>query len=501
MVDEKEEISRRLSGEGLVASAVCFDKIIEGKVKLEDIIDEAKREGRWLITDDFLEKFVSEEEEIQSAAQDISEPEKPKVEVVKTKRVFAEEVDSRLEVITESDVSGKSTCDGHVEDFIGHFNKRYKNISRILRERISFRSPTQIDKLKKRRDREAARIICMVSDKRESNRGFRFLDVEDPSGQITVLIPSDNTRLKRMHEQILLDEVIGIEGTVSNDIFIAQDIVQPEIPITNQSHTADEEVCVALLSDLHIGSYLFLEKEFSRFLDWLSGKGDKTELSGRIKYVIVAGDLVDGIGIYPNQDKELVIPDIYKQYEFLSYLIERIPDYIEVVLAMGNHDAVRNAEPQPMLPKDVGEPLFDLPNVHVVGNPATVSTHGVRTLVYHGTTLDTIIGSLVDSTYAHPENAMIEYLMRRHLAPTYGRDNLAPEEVDYMSITTVPDILHCGHVHTNGYAQYRGVRVINSGTWQGKTRYQEQLGHQPTPARLPIVNLANLEVSVMNFGD
>jgi DNA polymerase II small subunit len=348
--------------------------------------------------------------------------------------------------------------------------------------------------------KERTRIICMVTNKRDSSRGYYFLDVEDLSGQITVLIPQGDRRLKSSYDRIMLDEVVGIEGKMSNDIFIAEDIVQPDVPTTNQPHFSEEPVHVALLSDLHIGSYLFLEREFGRFLDWLSGKGERTDISEKIKYILIAGDLVDGIGIYPTQEKELVIPDVYKQYDFLAMLLSKIPDYIEVVLAMGNHDAVRNAEPQPKLSKDIGAPLYELPNVHVTGNPVYVSAHGVRTLMYHGTTLDTIIGSLADCTYSSPENAMIEYLKRRHLAPMYGKDPIVPEEVDYMFIKTLPDIFHCGHVHTNGYGQYRGVRVINSGTFQAKTKYQEQLGHVPTPAHVPVVNLKNLECSVIDFG-
>jgi DNA polymerase II small subunit len=112
-----------------------------------------------------------------------------------------------------------------------------------------------------------------------------------------------------------------------------------------------------------------------------------------------------------------------------------------------------------------------------------------------------IIGNLSECSYSRPETAMIEYLKRRHLIPMYGVDGIAPEKTDYMAIKDVPDILHCGHVHTNGYANYHGVHVINSGTWQSKTKYQEQLGHVPTPARVPVMNLQNHEVNILYFGD
>jgi len=44
-----------------------------------------------------------------------------------------------------------------------------------------------------------------------------------------------------------------------------------------------------------------------------------------VKYILVAGDIVDGIGIYPNQEKELVVKDVYKQYEMFDDLFQSFP--------------------------------------------------------------------------------------------------------------------------------------------------------------------------------
>lgn len=497
----KEEIVDRFLKNDLVLASHSLDRILEKDIDVDKVIQTAKEENIWLVTDELLERFITQEKELSTAAEQIAQPEK--VEVLRTNHIFAKEVESRLHIHTDSDVTGKSTCEGSLDDFVNYFNTKYKILSDILRKRPNLADVLPIDRIKKSPSTERAKvkIICAISGKRESRRGYKFLDVEDPTGEISILLPSGNQSLVAMYDQLLLDEVIGVEGILQNDLIIAEDITQPDLPIARAPNTTDEPVYLALLSDLHVGSYLFLEKEFDRFLNWINGHGESQDIAEKIKYVLIAGDSVDGIGIYPKQEKELVIPDIYKQYSFLALLLERIPDHIEIVLSMGNHDAVRNAEPQPRLDKDIGGPLYELPNVHVVGNPIMVSTHGVKTLMYHGTTMDTMIGNLVDCTYTSPEKAMIEYLKRRHLAPMYGNDGIVPEDKDYMAITEIPDIFHCGHVHTNGYAIYRGVKVINSGTWQGKTKYQERLGHLPTPARLPVVNLQNNEVSIINFSN
>jgi len=140
-----------------------------------------------------------------------------------------------------------------------------------------------------------------------------------------------------------------------------------------------------------------------------------------------------------------------------------------------------------------------MPNVHLTGNPVRVTVHGVKVLMYHGTSFDTIIGKVPGCSYAKPETAMTECLKKRHLIPMYKEDSISPEKYDYLAIKEVPDVFHAGHVHTNGYANYRGVKIINSGTWQARTKYQEQLGHIPTPGRVPLMNLQTHEITVKHF--
>jgi DNA polymerase II small subunit len=60
-----------------------------------------------------------------------------------------------------------------------------------------------------------------------------------------------------------------------------------------------------------------MKSSFNRFVSWLNGKygnGQMQEIASHIKYVLIAGDVVDGIGVYPNQAKELAIKDVYGQY-------------------------------------------------------------------------------------------------------------------------------------------------------------------------------------------
>ena len=500
--DAKQTALSKLTAHNLMVSPYGLDLILERSIDVDEVIKEAEKAGVFLISDDFLREFVKVDSELTKVAEELAVSSKGRheaqVEVSKSRRIYAKELESRLVIDEKSDVTDKSTCEGMLENFVEYFNQRYGNIRSILRERQEYRSAVTIEAAKKLQG-ERVNLIAMVNERRESKKGHRFLDLEDPTGTITALIPEDKDNVIRVYPKLMLDEVVGIQGTFRNNLFLIDEITQPDLPFNIKTKTADEEVYAAFLSDIHVGSYLFLEREFYKMIDWLKGNGPDREIAEKVKYILIAGDLVDGIGVYPNQDKELTIPDIYRQYDFLARILEDIPDYIEIVLGMGNHDATRGAEPQPRVSQEIAEPLYKLPNVHVVGNPVTLSMHGVRTLMYHGTSLDTIIGNISDCSYSAPEKAMIQYLIRRNLVPSYGPDMIAPEGRDYLTIKEIPDIFHCGHVHTNGYANYRGVKVINSGTWQAKTRYQEQLGHQPTPCRVPVINLQNHEVSVHHF--
>jgi DNA polymerase II small subunit len=239
-------------------------------------------------------------------------------------------------------------------------------------------------------------------------------------------------------------------------------------------------------------------------LEFLNGKGtpEQREIAGKIKYISFAGDLVDGIGVYPSQEKQLVTKSIHTQYEIFCEFIKTIPDHIEVIIAPGNHDAVRVAEPQPALSQEFWESLKGYSNIHFVGNPSAHLVHGLELLMYHGTSLDGIIShtAMYKDGYDHPEKVAVGLLQRKHLSPLYGEDPLVPESRDYLVIEETPDMFHFGHVHKNGHIEnYNGTLIVNSGTWQDRTDYQVRLGHMPTPCIFPYYNMHTGKLNHMDF--
>ncbi len=60
-------------------------------------------------------------------------------------------------------------------------------------------------------------------------------------------------------------------------------------------------------------------------------------------------------------------------------------------------------------------------------------------------------------------------------------------------IDEVPDIFHVGHVHQAQLDTYRGVLLVNSGSWQRQTPFQASVGMVPNPGIAIMINLKTLQ--------
>jgi DNA polymerase II small subunit len=347
----------------------------------------------------------------------------------------------------------------------------------------------------------------MITEKRERPRSIS-LTVEDVDSQVTVIISTSSDRsILDKARSLFLDQVVCIEvSRTQGEFLLAHDFFNPDIP-DKPRRGSEEEIYAAFLSDLHVGSQKFMSTSFNQFLKWLNGESRDLPLnsiSDREKYLVIAGDIVDGIGVYPGQERELEIRDIHKQYAEAAKLLAKVPSYVEIILIPGNHDATLQAIPQPSISRDYAEQILNQDNVTSLGNPAMVKLHGVDVTIYHGQSLNDVIGTIPGVTYQNlNENitkTMRSLVKARHLAPTYGgRTPIIPQIQDHLVIENPPSILHCGHLHVAGYEMYRGTLLLNSGTWQSQTEYQERMGIVPTPGIAPIVNLKTLAVLTLKY--
>jgi DNA polymerase II small subunit len=414
----------------------------------------------------------------------------------------SKQISPRVEVVR--DPSREIGTGGSVEDFRLYFRDRFEKLAATIRDRPDARDAVSIMSALKLTQNAKVKIIGMITSRRE-REGRLFLELEDLEDSVTVLVSAEERAAYDAAQKLPLDQVVCVDGVrAKGDLIVAKHIVLPDIP-DHKPHVADEEVWAVLLSDFHVGSKKFLAKQLTNVFDWLNlriGSPQQRKIAERTKYVVVCGDIVDGIGIYPRQEQELAIVDLYEQYREAAKYVEMIPDYIETIILPGNHDAVRQALPQPCIPKDFGEPLYEARELISVGNPAEVTLHNVRLLLHHGRSLDDIIAGVPNMDFTQPEKAMRLQLQCRHLASEYGkRTSIAPEKADHLVIENVPDIFQSGHIHVAKFESYRGTQIVNSGAWQSQTDYQRRAGLVPTPGILTVVNLRTLQVYPINFMD
>jgi len=422
----------------------------------------------------------------------------------------ADEDNFRVKIIESYD---KPPIKREVGHFVSFFRARYNQLSSILQNRLELQSPISINKIKNKKPREKVAIIGLVSDIRITKNGNLYITIEDPTGSIPVLINKNKPDLFKQGKDIVMDEVVGFEGTTAERLIFVNDVFFPEVPLSKELKKAPDDVCAVFIADMHVGSDMFMEKEFLDFVKWINGEygtEEEKEIAKKVKYVFVAGDVVEGAGIYPGQEEELVITEIEKQYDKVAEYLAMIRKDVKIIVSTGNHDASRIAEPQPPLSEKFASAIYKLSNVYNVSNPATVNIHSSKTfpgfdiLLYHGYSFDYYISNVESirnqGGYNRSDLIMQLLLKKRHLCPTHTSSLYIPDaEKDPLVITKIPDFFITGHLHYVSISNYKNVTMICCSCWQGKTSFQEKLGHDPQPCKVPVVNLKTRKVVLLEF--
>ena len=377
---------------------------------------------------------------------------------------------------------------------------RFSKYKQIMYDRQDSRKITRISTLVQHTDQNEHKIAGLLKSRNKLPKSYE-MELEDESTDLRLLV-TDGNNIRKV-ESFLIDQMVIADVVFSKKIgrFIVKNCYSLDVPAeVFRSVEGAEPVYGVFLSDIHVGSNTFLNREFQDFLNWINGRSGDLEVVSKIRYVVIAGDLVDGIGVYPGQEEELTELNLSKQYDEFAGLMAQIPKSIKIFVSPGNHDATRQALPQPPIFKRYAKTLYEMDNVILLGDPCLVRLHGVNTLVYHGQSLVDIVGSSPGITFDKPAEAMKVLLKARHLAPTHGSTRVALEEDDKLVIKIVPNIFHCGHIHTVQTLKYKGTLLINSGTWQDQTQFQKRMGIVPNPAIAVVVDLNSLKVKMMkNF--
>ncbi len=392
------------------------------------------------------------------------------------------------------DPSNKITSAEGISGYNSLFTSRFNKLKKIISDRPESKMLKSIASVKVAKSDDDMYVCGLVTSKIRERNVTKLL-LEDPSGSLEGII-FDN-ELQKTADLLLNDQfVMARVGIGKNSGLIIKDLISPDVP-DQGSNRSESETFAVFLSDLHIGSKYFMEEEFSDFVSWLSSPDP---VARKIRSLLIGGDLVDGVGIYPNQDKELLCQTIEEQLKKMESLISKIPNYIKIFIIPGNHDPGRRALPQPAIPKKYNSDVWEKENVIMVGNPAVISLNGVKVLMFHGQSIDDIVKTTPGLSYDRPTDVMKHLLRVRHLSPIYGSQTpIAPEVEDFMVIEDIPDIFHVGHVHRAQLDMYKGILLINSGSWQNQTPFQASVGMTPNPGIALMVNLKTFQVLHQNY--
>ena len=517
----QEEAVKQLTQQGCMVEKDAAEELTEGDVelirsldatpmfvskKMVDKLREQKQETEVSTGGSQVKTVQKQKVDVEEVQEDVKEDDELAKEFDNTGSNFSkdktvtirdtgsrDELDTKVEIMNESDIT-KDEKD--VPEFLSYYNDRYDKMRKLLTRRQEMKSATTINRLERRDEGEEATTIGFVNDKYSTNSGKYIVEIEDKTGSYKALVD------EREGQRIVPDEVIGVRGSMGGDIIYADSIVRPDLPIPQSgTNTTQDKVQAAYISDFHIGSKDTLHKRMDRFADWMQSDAHN------IGYLFIPGDLVEGVGIYPGQEEELEVKDIYKQYNRFEEWFQKIPEDVQVIASPGNHDITRLAEPQPRIPEKVFPEIKDYNNFHLVQNPQMVRVHGIRSkgiknLMYHGYSFDDHVDQikeLREKAYDEPHHVMIDLLKRRHLAPTYGSNMLSPEGEDNMVIEEKPDVMVSGHFHSHANSTYKGVNVINASSFQAQTDYQKRMGHEPDPGKVTVMDLNTRKTEVKQF--
>ena len=394
-----------------------------------------------------------------------------------------------------SDPTGKITSAEGVEGYGKLFASRFNKLKQIMSDRPEAKKVRDIESVKSITKNDDELFVWGLVSDRKSDRNITKITLEDPTGSMEIVVFEGD--LKDTADTLLMDQFTMIRIVpAKNGGFFAKEIFLPDIP-EHASNRSKTETYAVFLSDLHVGSKFFMEEELSEFIKWISSADP---IARKIRFVIVGGDLIDGVGVFPGQEKILNQTTTEGQLQKTFEVLDKIPKHIKVFLISGNHDAGRKALPQPAIPKMYNSQLWDRENFFMLGNPSMVSLNGVKVLMYHGQSIDDVVRTTPGVSYDKPAAVMKHFLRARHMSPIYGsRTPIAPETEDMMVIDDIPDIFHSGHVHFVGLDMYKGVLIVNSGAWQRQTDFQESVGITPTPGMAIIVNLQTMKVYQKDF--
>lgn len=225
-------------------------------------------------------------------------------------------------------------------------------------------------------------------------------------------------------------EARAIKTLLENEELIFQDII-------TEIKTETTILKIGVCGDIHIGNRECREKEYQDYLRRLNDEG--------VKYLFIAGDLLDGIKVYKGQEFELSIIRVEDQIDRARELLDIFQG--EVYYLIGNHEA-RITE---LTGLDVGNIIKNNKIKYIGQHRARVKIDGIVFEFWHGAS---------SKAYA------LSYKLQKAIEQYIPGNK--------------PRFLFAGHWHEAIYLpSYRNIDAFQVGCFEGETAFTKRLGVHP----------------------
>ena len=344
---------------------------------IKDVVKEKTKQKQFLINEEDFEIYlgIKDDEEHQVEFEILSDP--------------------------TSKITSAEGVEGYGKLFVSRFNK----LKQIMSDRPESKKVKDIESVKSITKNDDELFVWGLVSDRKSDRNITKITLEDPTSSMEIVVFEGD--LKDAADTLLMDQFALFKIVpAKNGGFFAKEILLPDIPehTTNRSKT---ETYAVFLSDLHVGSKYFMQQELQDLIGWISSADP---IARKIRFIVIGGDLIEGVGVFPNQEKTLNQFTTESQLKKSFEVLDKIPKHIKVFLISGNHDAGRKALPQPAIPKMYNSQLWDRENFFMLGNPSMVSLNGVKVLMYHGQSIDDVVRTTPGVSYDKPAAVMRHFL-------------------------------------------------------------------------------------------
>jgi UDP-2,3-diacylglucosamine pyrophosphatase LpxH len=252
----------------------------------------------------------------------------------------------------------------------------------------------------------------------------------------------DETTVEELTRETLPKETQKEIASLREALNRLQEVRHYIVPVREKGNT----IRFAVVSDLHAGSLYERFDALAAFYDTLKQE--------RVKTVLIAGDLLDGHGMYRGQEFEQYAHGYTKQ---VAALCDRhpFPKNLSVSFITGNHDYSFHK----LIGMDVGEAIAEKTKWNYVGRDQG------------WVDLKTKEGQKLSVGLFHPDGGT-----------AYAISYKSQKLVEKIPGGRKPDIVFIGHYHKSEWLPaYRNVEVFQAGCFQSQTAY---MARKPTDAHV-----------------